>query len=124
MACLEIPKPQNWRPKRAARDGWDDSEYTRRMTHLLSLLLTWGCSAPEPAGNLRLKAGDAHHATKRAADDPDADSDGDGVRNADDCEPHDRYSFPGANGHCDGIDNDCDGTVDFGTRPPPATRGC
>ena len=82
-----------------------------------------GLQRPEPAGDLRLKAGGAH-ATKRAADDPDADSDSDGVRNADDCEPHDRYSFPGTNEHCDSIDNDCDGTVDFGTRALTCDPGC
>ena len=113
MACRN-PQTTNWRPKRAARDGWDDSEYTRRMTHLLAAI-DMGLQRPRtPATSAQgRRRAPCHEAGGRY---PDADSDGDGVRNADDCEPHDRYSFPGANEHCDGIDNDCDGTVDFGTR--------
>ncbi len=42
------------------------------------------------------------------------DSDGDGVRNGDDCAPDNADVHPDAGEICDGIDNNCDGTVDEG----------
>jgi len=41
-----------------------------------------------------------------------ADDDGDGWPNAVDCHILDMNSFPGAPETCDGVDNDCDGSVD------------
>ena len=42
----------------------------------------------------------------------DADIDGDGVLNAADCAPLDADTYPGAPELADGVDNDCDSTVD------------
>ena len=39
------------------------------------------------------------------------DGDGDGWADAEDCQPFDPLSFPGAPELCDGLDNDCDGSV-------------
>ena len=46
------------------------------------------------------------------------DSDGDGVKDSDDCSPFDSDIYPGNTEICDGKDNDCDGVVDnnFGIR--------
>lgn len=43
----------------------------------------------------------------------DEDDDADGVLDAADCQPRNRFSFPGAPEDCtDGIDNNCDGQID------------
>ena len=42
----------------------------------------------------------------------DTDSDDDGHGDAGDCEPTDASINPSATEYCDGVDNDCDGTVD------------
>jgi len=42
------------------------------------------------------------------------DNDGDGFTSDVDCEDLDSTIFPGASEACDGVDNDCDGTVDNG----------
>ncbi|MBM4367611.1 MAG: hypothetical protein FJ102_15475, partial [Deltaproteobacteria bacterium] len=42
----------------------------------------------------------------------DADNDGDGYTACEDCDDTDAASYPGADETCDGVDNDCDGTVD------------
>ena len=42
------------------------------------------------------------------------DADGDGYNQADDCDPDDPATNPGATEACDGVDNDCDGDVDEG----------
>jgi len=44
--------------------------------------------------------------------DPDQDADGDGIAARDDCDDQDDSVFPGAREFCDGIDNDCNGTID------------
>ncbi len=44
----------------------------------------------------------------------DVDLDGDGVEATDDCDDQDPTVFPGADEHCDGIDQDCDGFIDDG----------
>ncbi|MCB9762961.1 MAG: hypothetical protein H6739_24380 [Alphaproteobacteria bacterium] len=64
------------------------------------LATLWGCDA----GN---KDDDS------ASDDSAAeDADGDGVTAAQDCDDHDAAVHPDAQEVCDGVDNDCDGTVD------------
>ncbi|MBN2800979.1 MAG: hypothetical protein JXX28_17710 [Deltaproteobacteria bacterium] len=42
------------------------------------------------------------------------DLDGDGVAGPEDCDDTDASVFPGADEGCDGVDNDCNGTVDDG----------
>ena len=42
----------------------------------------------------------------------DGDLDGDGVADAEDCEPEDELVFPGADELCNNIDDDCDGDTD------------
>ena len=42
----------------------------------------------------------------------DVDADGDGYTAAEDCNDNDASVFPSAIETCDGIDNDCDGTID------------
>jgi hypothetical protein len=42
------------------------------------------------------------------------DVDGDGVRSPLDCDDNDGAIYPGATEECDGVDNDCDGSVDDG----------
>jgi len=115
MACLEIPKPQNWRRGYAVHDEPVANEYEGCMTPLFATLLVWGCSestvdlAPTPSSETSAAT------AQKATGSPKMDSDGDGTNDVDDCAPNDRYSFPGAVEHCDGADNDCDGTIDFGT---------
>ncbi len=47
----------------------------------------------------------------------DEDGDGDGLTGCDgDCDDSDAFTFPGATERCDGVDRDCDGRVDEGTR--------
>lgn len=40
-----------------------------------------------------------------------SDFDGDGYRNREDCAPADPLVYPGALERCNGVDDDCDGTV-------------
>ena len=42
----------------------------------------------------------------------DPDSDGDGFAASDDCDDDDATVFPGADEYCDGVDQDCDDTID------------
>ncbi|MBX2796852.1 MAG: putative metal-binding motif-containing protein [Myxococcales bacterium] len=44
------------------------------------------------------------------------DTDGDGVPDHKDCDPYNATIYPGAKEACDGVDNDCDGTVDEGCK--------
>ncbi|MBL8677800.1 MAG: putative metal-binding motif-containing protein [Myxococcales bacterium] len=46
------------------------------------------------------------------------DMDGDGVAAGRDCNDGDRTIFPGATEVCDGVDQDCDGTIDWGFTVP------
>jgi hypothetical protein len=51
---------------------------------------------------------------------PEEDADGDGITEADgDCDDANAQVYPHAFDTCDGLDNDCDGTVD--EEPPPDT---
>ncbi|MFT5684361.1 MAG: hypothetical protein ACI8RZ_005302, partial [Myxococcota bacterium] len=56
--------------------------------------------------------GDTDDGSTDTLEDPDAD--GDGVEGALDCDDDDASVFPGATESCDGLDNDCDGTIDEG----------
>jgi hypothetical protein len=48
------------------------------------------------------------------------DADGDGFNNTEDCDDANALAFPDASEVCDGIDNDCDGTID--NDPTDGTR--
>jgi len=48
----------------------------------------------------------------RTPEPPPIDNDGDGVVAVDDCNDNDAAVLPGATELCDGIDNDCEGTID------------
>jgi hypothetical protein len=66
---------------------------------LLAVALASGCSwTPERFAEARA---------------PFLDPDGDGYSAAEgDCSPHDPGSYPGAEERCDGLDNDCNGSID------------
>jgi hypothetical protein len=53
----------------------------------------------------------------------DADADGDGVLCALDCDDGDASVHPGAEDVCDGLDNDCDGTIDEDFAASACTTG-
>ncbi len=42
------------------------------------------------------------------------DKDGDGAAACEDCDDHDRHVLPGAEELCNGVDDDCDGLIDYG----------
>ena len=46
------------------------------------------------------------------------DGDGDGFSSSEDCDDADGDVYPGANELCDGIDNNCDGSIDEGVLDP------
>ena len=71
---------------------------------------------PDASDNCRLVANADQTDTDgdNAGDACDSDDDGDGVADAADCKPTAVKIFPGATELCDGIDNDCDNTVDEG----------
>ncbi len=46
--------------------------------------------------------------------DEEFDGDGDGVRSDEDCDDDNAAVYPGAEERCDGLDNDCDGSIDDG----------
>ena len=54
-----------------------------------------------------------------APDTGPVDADGDGVSAATDCDDTDGSVFPGAPEACNGVDDDCDGTVDIGASDAP-----
>jgi len=85
------------------------------MAPLFAAIFVWACSAPDTQSGALSRSGLNTPVEHRAGGSAASDSDGDGSPDAVDCAPNDRYSFPGAVEHCDGVDNDCDGTVDFGT---------
>ena len=68
----------------------------RRLMPLLPLVLTILAACTPPDGE------------------PFADADGDGIANAEDCDPADPDVYEGAAEVCDGLDNDCNGLVDEG----------
>src|SRR3989338_3867614 len=56
----------------------------------------------------------------------DDDDDDDGDIDSQDCKPLDKFIFHGASELCDGVDNNCDGTIDEGCTctPPGKTQSC
>ena len=73
------------------------------------LLLALACGVPPDTGPTP-----HHHHTVPPADTGCEDADGDGACAFADCDDHDPLVFPGTADTCDGVDNDCDGTVDEG----------
>jgi len=79
---------------------------------LTCLLLTFGAAAAGCGGELKTREGDTSGIWAGGAQ---GDADGDGWSDEEDCGPDDPSISPAVSEVCDGVDNDCDGSIDEGT---------